>query len=60
MGRFSVLFFTGNDMELQKLKANRLSGYDYSASGYYFITICTAEKQKILCNVVGDGAQRTA
>ena len=42
-------------MELQKRKSNRLSGFDYSASGYYFITICTAEKQKILCNIVGCG-----
>ena len=39
-------------MELQKRKPNRLSNYDYSSGGYYFITICTAQKQKILCNVV--------
>lgn len=42
-------------MELQKRKPNRLSDYDYSRGGYYFITICTAEKQKILCNFVGCG-----
>ena len=40
-------------MELQKRKPNRLSGFDYSTSGYYFITICTAEKQKIFGTVVG-------
>ena len=37
-------------------KPTRLKNYDYSQNGYYFITICTKEKQKILCNIVGDGA----
>ncbi len=43
-------------MELQTRKPNRLENYDYSQKGHYFITICTANKEKILCNIVGDGA----
>lgn len=37
-------------------KPTRLKNFDYSAAGYYFITICTKEKQKILCDIVGGGA----
>ena len=32
-------------------KHNRLKEYDYSQNGYYFITICTAERRKILCDI---------
>ena len=42
-------------MDLPKCKPTRLKQYDYSQNGYYFITICTHNKQKILCNIVGDG-----
>ena len=42
-------------MELPKRKAIRLPGFDYSAAGYYFITICTRGKQKLLCSIVGTG-----
>ena len=40
-------------MALPKRKSNRLTDFDYSTNGCYFITICTANKQKILCNIVG-------
>ena len=30
----------------------RLRGYDYSNSGFYFITICTHLRKNLLCNVV--------
>ena len=43
-------------MELPKRKPTRLKNYDYSQNGYYFITICTKNKEKILCNIVGDDA----
>ena len=33
---------------LPKRKPNRLTGYDYSQPGCYFITICTAGRQPIL------------
>ena len=42
-------------MKLSKRKPNRLPDYDYSAEGYYFTTICTSQKQKILCNIVMEG-----
>ena len=43
-------------MNLPKRKPTRLKDYDYSSEGAYFITICTKNKQKILCDIVGDGA----
>lgn len=36
-------------MELEKRKQIRLKTYDYSENGYYFITICTKDKEHILC-----------
>jgi len=36
-------------------KATRLKEYDYSQNGAYFITVCTHNKEKILCDIVGDG-----
>ena len=40
---------------MKERKNLRLAEYDYSTNGYYFLTICTKEKQKILCDIVGDG-----
>lgn len=37
---------------LPKRKTIRIKGYDYSTSGYYFITICTKDKKCILSKVV--------
>ena len=42
-------------MDLPKRKPTRLKNYDYSQNGYYFITICTHKKQKLLCDIVGEG-----
>ena len=42
-------------MDLPKRKPTRLSQYDYSQNGYYFVTICTKDKQKIFGNIVGQG-----
>ena len=36
---------------METRKHNRLKEYDYSQNGYYFITICTAGKSKILCDI---------
>ena len=36
---------------METRKQNRLKEYDYSQNGYYFITICTAEKSKLLCDI---------
>jgi putative transposase len=33
-------------------KSIRLKDYDYSQSGYYFITICVKDRQNILCDIV--------
>ena len=42
--------------ELPKRKPNRLEDFDYGSGHAYFITICTTGRQKILSNIVGDGA----
>ena len=42
-------------MELPKRKPTRLKNYDYSSTGYYFITICTYNRENILCDIVGEG-----
>jgi len=33
----------------------RLSGYDYSAAGYYFVTFCTKERRQILSRITSVG-----
>ena len=42
-------------MVLPKRKNVRLHGFDYNTPGYYFITICTKDKQKLLGEIVGTG-----
>ena len=44
-----------NDMDndLKNRKPNRYKGFDYSASGAYFLTICTHNRQKNLSTIVG-------
>lgn len=37
-------------------KNNRISEYDYSQNGAYFVTVCTYERQRILSQIVGDGS----
>ena len=34
-------------MERPNRKRNRLEGYDYSQNGCYFVTVCTAGKEKL-------------
>ena len=41
--------------DLQKRKNIRLDEFDYSKNGYYYITICTKNREKILGEIVGDG-----
>ena len=41
--------------KLPNRKAIRLQNYDYNSPGVYFVTVCTKEKRKILCDVVGTG-----
>lgn len=33
-------------------KHNRLKGYDYSSSGYYFVTICTKDRTEYFGNII--------
>ena len=42
-------------MEYRYRKTIRLKQYDYDSPGYYFITICTQNKSKILGRIVGTG-----
>ena len=41
---------------LPKRKPTRLNNYNYSSTGYYFVTLCTKDRKKILSHIVGDGA----
>ena len=43
------------NMERPNRKRVRLPGFDYDTPGYYFITLCTTQKQKLLCDIVGTG-----
>ena len=36
-------------------KPNRLSQYDYSTPGYYFITICAKNRQKLFGEIISTG-----
>ena len=38
---------------LIKRKPTRLKDFDYSSEGAYFITVCTHNREKILCDIVG-------
>ena len=42
-------------MDLPNRKPTRLKDYDYGKDGYYFITICTKDRQNILSEIVGEG-----
>jgi REP element-mobilizing transposase RayT len=42
--------------KLPNRKDLRLKHYDYSQAGYYFVTLCTENKECILCDIVGDAA----
>ena len=42
-------------VELPRRKRIRLESYDYDTSGFYFVTVCTKEKRKILCDIRSDG-----
>jgi len=39
--------------ELPNRKLNRLHGYDYSEYGYYFVTICTKNREKFFGKIQG-------
>ena len=46
---------SGDDVELPKRKSIRLKQFDYSQNGYYFITICTYNRERLLGEFVGQG-----
>ena len=45
----------GMETQLPKRKHPRLSQYDYSSDGMYYVTICTHGRRCLLSNVVGRG-----
>jgi REP element-mobilizing transposase RayT len=46
-------------MSLPQRKLHRLKNWDYSQSGYYFVTICTNEKRKYLSAIRQNGMDVT-
>lgn len=45
----------GKFMQHPTRKHPRLNNFDYSMPGAYFITICTRERQRILCDIIPVG-----
>ena len=43
-------------MDFTERKPNRLQEYDYDANGFYFVTICTRDRRRLLSDIVGDDA----
>lgn len=39
---------------IKERKRVRLENYNYSKAGFYFLTLCIKDKEKILCEIVGD------
>lgn len=48
----------GVSMDLPKRKPNRLTGYDYSLPGAYFITICVKDRKNLFWENVGASIAR--
>lgn len=44
--------------DLPKRKQIRLENYDYSQSGYYFVTVCTFERQHLFGEIAGATLRR--
>jgi len=38
----------------KRRKPNRLKNFDYSSSGYYFVTICTKDRQEYFENIINN------
>lgn len=38
-------------MNLPRRKSQRLKSFDYATEKYYFVTICTKDKQNLFCNI---------
>ncbi|MBQ2696142.1 MAG: transposase [Clostridia bacterium] len=51
----SKILFRDEETDFPKRKATRLKGFDYSAPGTYFVTICTNNRKCLLSNIVGEG-----
>ena len=43
--------------DLPKRKPNLIESYDYSAPGAYFVTVCTAGRERLFWPAVGADAQ---
>ena len=43
-----------------RVESTRLKNWDYSANGYYYITICTKNREWLLGNIVGEKMQLSA
>jgi len=41
------------NQDIYHRKSIHLRGYDYSQSGWYFITLCTYQRLPLFCNIVG-------
>ena len=53
------LFLGGITMDFRR-RANRMSNYDYSEDGLYFVTVCTYERRALLGEVINTDYQTGA
>ncbi|MBQ2758400.1 MAG: transposase [Clostridia bacterium] len=47
-------------MDLPKRKHMRYKNYDYTTDGYYFLTVCVKDRQKILSEIIYDNSENKA
>jgi len=41
--------------DIKHRKQNRLNGFNYSSNGYYFVTICTKDREEYFGNIINSG-----
>ena len=42
-------------LQYPQRKLHRLKSWDYSQNGYYFVTVCTLHRRKLLCHIRQEG-----
>jgi putative transposase len=51
----NIIWLIMETQKKPKRKSTRLKGYDYSAPGYYFVTICTNDRQCLFGEIIDEG-----
>jgi putative transposase len=51
----NIIWLIMETQQKPRRKSIRLKGYDYSAPGYYFVTICTNDRQCLFGEIIDEG-----